>query len=336
MSTFRPRRLRAPVALSWIALAALGPAGALGAPHLGQRPLRAGMSGHDVRVLQRFLNEAGYRTAVDGHFGPATRARVRAFERAARLRPDGVLRPREARALRRARAGGPGDRRRLGVRALSRGMHGHDVRVLQALLSRAGFAATVDGAFGPGTGSALRAFERAVGGAANGILDAAEIDALRRAARAGSPGATALTPAPSAEPVARATVTSAGLALVPDGAPDAVRRIIAAGNRIATMPYRYGGGHGRWRDAGYDCSGSISYALHGAGLLHVAHDSSQFTRWGAPGRGRWVTVYGNPGHAFMVVAGLRFDTSSRGPGGSRWTAERRSPAGYVARHPQGL
>ncbi|MGB2711583.1 MAG: hypothetical protein WBC33_08695, partial [Conexibacter sp.] len=113
-----------------------------------------------------------------------------------------------------------------------------------------------------------------------------------------------------------------------------VKAVIAAGNRIATKPYRYGGGHGRWEDAGYDCSGSVSYALHGGELLSTQLDSSGFMGWGARGRGRWITVYGNPGHAYMVVAGLRFDTSGASP--SRWQADMRSSAGYVVRHPAGL
>jgi hypothetical protein len=137
-----------------------------------------------------------------------------------------------------------------------------------------------------------------------------------------------------AEP-ARATIR-AGRAVAPAGAPPEVRRIIAAGNRIATRPYKYGGGHGIWRDSGYDCSGSVSYALHGAGLLDVALDSSGLAAFGRPGPGRWVSIMGNPGHAYMVVAGLRFDTSSSNQTGNRWTTQARSPGGYAVRHPAGL
>ncbi len=108
-----------------------------------------------------------------------------------------------------------------------------------------------------------------------------------------------------------------------------------AANRIADKPYKYGGGHGRWEDSGYDCSGSVSYALHGAGLLSSALDSSGFMRWGAAGRGRWVTIYANAGHAYMVVAGWRFDTSAL-RGGTRWTRQMRPSGGLVARHPPGL
>ena len=133
-----------------------------------------------------------------------------------------------------------------------------------------------------------------------------------------------------------ATIGPNGLAVAPLGAPRAVVEIIRAGNRIATKPYKYGGGHGIWQDGGYDCSGSVSYALHGAGLVDVALDSSGVAAFGKPGAGRWVSVMGNPGHAYMVVAGLRFDTSSSNQTGNRWTTQMRSPAGYAVRHPAGL
>jgi hypothetical protein len=115
-----------------------------------------------------------------------------------------------------------------------------------------------------------------------------------------------------------------------------VQAIIAAGNRIATLPYVYGGGHGSWEDTGYDCSGSVSYALHGAGLLSASMPSGDFEGWGAAGPGSWVTIYANGGHMYMVVAGLRFDTSGQRGSGTRWQADLRSNAGFVVRHPVGL
>ncbi len=118
--------------------------------------------------------------------------------------------------------------------------------------------------------------------------------------------------------------------------PLAVRRVIAAGDRIADAPYTYGGGHGNWDSGGYDCSGSVSYALHGGGLLDTALASGGFMSWGEPGPGRWITVYANGGHAFMVVAGRRFDTTGREQAGTRWQAAMRDTSGYVARHPRGL
>jgi cell wall-associated NlpC family hydrolase len=128
-----------------------------------------------------------------------------------------------------------------------------------------------------------------------------------------------------------------GSARAPAGAPAAVARIVAAGNAIARFPYIYGGGHGSFVDTGYDCSGSVSYALAGAGLLHRPLTSGALAGWGDPGPGRWVTIYANAGHVFMTVAGLRFDTSGRaGPRGSRWQTAPRSTAGFTVRHPPGL
>ena len=115
-----------------------------------------------------------------------------------------------------------------------------------------------------------------------------------------------------------------------------VWRLVAAANRIAHMPYRYGGGHGTYHDSGYDCSGSVSFALHYAGLLRTPLDSSGLMSYGAPGRGRHITIYANAGHAYMVVDGRRFDTSAISETGSRWTSTHRSSAGYVVRHPPGL
>ena len=134
-----------------------------------------------------------------------------------------------------------------------------------------------------------------------------------------------------------AEVRSDGTAVAPLEAPEVVATVMAAGNEIATKPYKWGGGHGAWRDTGYDCSGSISFALAGAGLLGSPLDSTRFMKWGAKGRGKWITIYANAGHAFMVVAGIRFDTSGAQGGGTRWQpAAARSYNGFVARHPPGL
>ena len=115
-----------------------------------------------------------------------------------------------------------------------------------------------------------------------------------------------------------------------------IRAVIRAGNRIATTPYVYGGGHGSFTSSGYDCSGSLSYALHGGGLLRSPLDSTGFMSWGRPGPGRHITVYANSGHAYMVIKGRRYDTSARSETGTRWSNEMRSSAGYVARHPAGF
>lgn len=132
-----------------------------------------------------------------------------------------------------------------------------------------------------------------------------------------------------------------GVAYAPDQAPDPVKQAIWAANQIVGMPYRLGGGHRLgFVDHAYDCSGTVSFAMHGAGLLATPRDSSSFMRYGVAGKGQWITVYTNPGHAFAVIAGLRLDTSAAGDpaGGSgpRWRPNLRSTRGYRARHPLGL
>jgi cell wall-associated NlpC family hydrolase len=134
----------------------------------------------------------------------------------------------------------------------------------------------------------------------------------------------------------RARVLGDGTAIAPDNAPEVVKRVILAGNEIAKFPYKWGGGHGAWRDNGYDCSGSVSFALAGAGLLGRPLTSGLFMNYGAPGPGRWITIYASPGHIFMYVAGLRFDTSGQGRAGTRWQEESRSTAGFAVRHIPGL
>jgi hypothetical protein len=124
-----------------------------------------------------------------------------------------------------------------------------------------------------------------------------------------------------------------GRAIAPAGAPAAVRSAIAAANRIAHKPYDYGGGHASFESAGYDCSGAVSYALHGAGLLGSPLPSGALMSWGKPGPGRWITVYAHGGHAYAVIAGLRWDTSGDASGdGPRWHADQISSSAYTARH----
>jgi len=141
---------------------------------------------------------------------------------------------------------------------------------------------------------------------------------------------------PDTVPGLRAKITRKGLAVPPAGAPEEVKAVIRAGNRIARKPYKWGGGHGRLRDSGYDCSGSISFALRKAKLLSYSMASTGFMSWGRRGRGDWITIRANAGHAYMIVAGLRFDTSARKQTGSRWTAKMRSPRGFRATHPVGF
>jgi hypothetical protein len=135
---------------------------------------------------------------------------------------------------------------------------------------------------------------------------------------------------------ARAKVLRDGTAQAPDDAPEVVKQVILAANEIAKFPYKWGGGHGAWRDNGYDCSGSVSFALAGAGLLDRPLASGGFLEWGEEGEGEWITIYTNPGHMFMVVGGLRFDTSGQGRAGTRWQEGTRTTAGFAMRHIPGL
>jgi peptidoglycan hydrolase CwlO-like protein len=131
-------------------------------------------------------------------------------------------------------------------------------------------------------------------------------------------------------------INTGGMVQAPPGAPAAVREVIAAGNAIATLPYLYGGGHASFHANGYDCSGSVSYALAAAGLVTSPMASGAFEGWGDPGPGRWITIYANAGHAWMEVAGWRFDTVALSEGGTRWARGGGEYSGYVVRHPPGL
>jgi hypothetical protein len=243
---------------------------------------------------------------------------------------------------------------RYAVRTLTQGSKGSDVKHLQRYLSKVGFRVARDGHYGRRTAVAQRRFERSVRRRRDGRSSRGEQRLVQRIARRraadrraeraqtterSSGGAAAEQPP---NPSGRAVLASDGrTAIPPDDAPPQVKAAIAAANRITRKPYRYGGGHGRWEDSGYDCSGAVSYALHGGGLLRAPLDSSGLARWGSRGRGSWITVYANSGHAYVVIAGLRFDTSRAGArntteSGPRWRDRARSSSGYTARHPAGL
>ena len=155
-------------------------------------------------------------------------------------------------------------------------------------------------------------------------------------------GSDVAAPAPSAAPPsngATATINSDGSASPPAGAPPQVVAVIEAANQIKDAPYAWGGGHGSFESSGYDCSGAVSYALHGGGLLSSPLDSTGFGYWGEAGEGNWITVYANSGHAFMWVAGLRWDTSDTGGSGPSWSASASSwetSQSWSVRHPAGL
>jgi hypothetical protein len=169
------------------------------------------------------------------------------------------------------------------------------------------------------------------------------VPAMAQTGGAGPPGSTTTTTTtttPTA-PSGTAQLQPDGTALPPANAPTQVRKAIAAGNRIHTRPYIWGGGHRRFKSKGYDCSGAVSYVLHAAGLLRSPLSSGPLMRWGSPGLGSWITVYANRTHAWMTVAGLRFDTSAVGESlnqgsGPRWRVSMRSGTGYAARFYPGL
>jgi len=239
----------------------------------------------------------------------------------------------------------------LGDRVLKLGKRGHDVRVLQRYLGRAGAPTSVDGVFGRGTRTAVKRFERSQLRRADGKVSRSDARALRDVVANGGAimsSATTGGAMPTMQeiqaaedaplklgPGMKAKVGSDGLAIAPAAAPAAIKAVIAAGNKIALKPYIYGGGHGKWEDAGYDCSGSVSYALHGGALLNSPLPSGDFMDWGAAGYGQWITLFANGGHIYAVIAGLRFDTSGKSAHGSRWQSDMRSASGYSIRHPKG-
>jgi hypothetical protein len=232
-----------------------------------------------------------------------------------------------------------------GDTTLREGSTGRDVRVLQRWLGYLGHEVTIDGHYGRRTTNAVRRYERRHGLRVDGIVTPAQARGLRARARQAYAGRVASGGAPAevdgaAVPTtdgARATLSADGrTAIAPASAPEAVKAAIAAANAITRKPYRWGGGHGSFEDTGYDCSGAVSYVLHGAGLLRAPRDSTGLMSFGAAGAGEWITIYAHRTHAYMVIAGLRFDTSGRGESGPRWRPEPRSSRGFVARHPQGL
>ena len=229
-----------------------------------------------------------------------------------------------------------------GERKLRPGSQGHDVRVLQDFLTRVGLVTTVDGRYGPFTYRRVRSWERRADRRVNGRMGLRDSRKLRRQVEQ---GVIVHRPRPdgppegsaNSSPADKAVLGSDGRAIAPSSAPVEVKAVIDAANRIAGKPYKYGGGHGRWEDSGYDCSGAMSYALHGGGFIDRPMTSGEFASWGKAGKGEWITTYGHSGHSFMVVAGLRFDTGWNNAGkGPRWSEEMRPSDGYSVRHPSGV
>jgi hypothetical protein len=225
-----------------------------------------------------------------------------------------------------------------GERSLREGSHGSDVRVLQRYLTQVGLRTDVDGQFGPRTARRVRSWERRSDvRRVNGRVSRRDARTLTSQVQRGVRVFEPQPSAPAATPGETAVLGSDGHAIAPASAPQEVKDAIAAANRIVGKPYKYGGGHGRWNDTGYDCSGAMSYALHGAGLLNRQLTSGDFMSWGRAGKGSWITIYAHSGHGFLVIAGLRFDTGWNNAGkGPRWSEEMRPTDGYTVRHPRGL
>lgn len=258
--------------------------------------LHRGDRGKAVRSLQRLLH-----VHADGVFGAGTLKVLKRFQRRHHMRVDGVVGPATWRVLRRAKAKrAAGGSVRSSVRRVQRRLHIH-----------------ADGIFGAGTLRAVKRFQRRHRLTADGVVGPATYRRLHLR-RGPTLKRGAGKPHPSGS----------------GGGGGRVLRMIRAANRIAGLPYRYGGGHGQWADSGYDCSGAVSYVLHAAGLLSASRTANNFVNYGIGGRGKHVTIYAKYSHVYLVINGRRFDSNNYGDGPD-WKSHRDS-SGFVARHPAGL
>jgi peptidoglycan hydrolase-like protein with peptidoglycan-binding domain len=293
-----------------------------------------GGGGNAVERLQHAL-----RLSVDGSFGPETEAAVRRLQARHGLTVDGVVGPEtwavlgihESEVLTPPPGAMPAahhSSHRAAVADSEEGgqetaaFSGSAVERLQHALR-----ITPDGEFGPATEAAVLRLQARHGLSADGVVGPSTWAVL------GIHSEPTLTPPASARVSSGEAGSSSSSA---GGGEGVVARVIAAADEIATRPYVWGGGHGSFQSEGYDCSGSVSYALHGGGLLSSPEDSTGLESYGEPGPGRDITIYANSEHAFMVIDGKRFDTVALAETGTRWSGSMTSTGGYVVRHPAGL
>jgi peptidoglycan hydrolase-like protein with peptidoglycan-binding domain len=297
-----------------------------------------GSSGNAVSRLQSALH-----LTADGNFGPETEAAVRRLQARHGLTVDGVVGPAtwsvigvggegtltppagavaaavHHHSAARATVADTGESSSAGEGSAS----GDPVSRLQSALRM-----SPDGTFGPQTEAAVKRLQARHGLTVDGVVGPAtwSVLGINNEQTLKPPHSALHSSSSEGESSSSSTGESSGV----------VGRVIAAGDEIATRPYVYGGGHGSFQSAGYDCSGSVSYALHGGGLLSSPEDSSQLESYGEAGPGKHITIYANAEHAFMVIDGKRFDTIAQQEGGSRWSSSPGSTGGYVVRHPAGL
>jgi peptidoglycan hydrolase-like protein with peptidoglycan-binding domain len=270
--------------------------------------LRLGAMGTQVSLLQRDLTAAGYRTAVTGVYDMSTFGHVVAFQRRYKMTPNGVV--------------GRATFSKLREVAVAEAIL-HSSSAITGAISAAGTIATV-----PNQTSTP----------ASTTTTPTTTTPTTTTPAPSNTGGIAFAPGSNPAPMQPGILETDGLAIPPTGAPQTIREVIAGGDMIAFDPYIYGGGHRSFNSAGYDCSGSVSFALHAAHLLSSPLDSTQFESWGRPGPGRWITLWANGGHVYMQVAGLFFDTAAQtsANGNDRWSLVRASPPrGFIERHPVG-
>jgi peptidoglycan hydrolase-like protein with peptidoglycan-binding domain len=319
--------------------------------------LTAGAQGRQVRLLQAALG-----IPADGVYGPQTSAAVQQFQASRGLVVDDIVGPAtsaaindhapavlSATAVRAKLADASATVAQAAPASASAPAHSGEAPSTPAVRHSSGdpvahlqraLQLPADGDFGRHTEAAIRRLQARHGLSVDGVVGPAtwRLLGVHGESATLTPPAAALPPAHHQAHAASGSADSStsSTAAQTTSSPGAVDGVIAAGNQIATRPYVYGGGHGSFQSTGYDCSGSVSYALHGGGLLSSPEDSSALESYGEAGPGKHITIYANAGHAFMVVDGRRFDTVAQQESGSRWSSSMTSTAGYVARHPAGL